>query len=97
MKDRHEYEQAVLPIQEAYHSAFLEKARAAAVRLAKLAGNAGITADDIHDVCPVPKGIDPRVLGGVFKPKELWELVGYQKSRRSKQNHGRPISIWRLR
>lgn len=96
MMDAGEYAKSVLPDQEEKNIYYLDKARAAAIKLAQAKGT--ITIDDVWDVCPPPSGIDPRILGGVFRRVEgfRWEGVGYQKSRRSASNHGRPVAIWSL-
>lgn len=88
------YEQAVLPLQEEAHETWIDRARDVARRLARQRG--AITIDDVRDECPPPEGIDPRVMGSVFKPKKDWICVDYRKSWR-RENHGRPVGIWRLR
>jgi hypothetical protein len=94
-RKRSVYVQGVLPFQELAHADYVARARKAARELSTVRGC--ITIDDVWDVCPVPPGIDPRVLGAVFKGShEQWEAAGYQRSRR-KVNHGRPVAVWRLR
>lgn len=87
------YEQAVLPLQEAAHEEWIETARELAQSIA--AKNGSVTSDDIHEVLPIPGHIDPRIMGAVFKPRRLWHCAGYRASKR-KINHGRPIAIWEL-
>lgn len=53
-----------------------------------------ITINDVRDVCPVPEGVNPKVLGAVFRSNKTWERVGYVASARA---HSRPISQWRLK
>lgn len=88
------YEQAVLPIQEEQHGPWIDRARETALRLVRKYGV--VTIDDVRDHCPPPEGIDPRVMGAVFKPKRMWECVDYRKSWR-RENHSRPIGIWKLK
>ena len=76
----------------------LERTRAAYIAEAlewahgSVDGNGDVTADDIHEVYPVPAGIDPRVLGAVLNPRHF-KLLGYQQSRR-RVNHARRIAVW---
>lgn len=96
-EDANEYGQAVLPLQEEKFEGYLTRAREAAVRLAQEKGQ--ITIDDVWEACPPPRDLDPRVLGGVFRrssPAGEFVIVGYQKSRRTKFNHGRAIAVWKL-
>lgn len=79
---------AVFDQMEQSRRAFLNKARAAAVRLARQNGK--VTVDDVHAECPVPKGLDGRVMGAVFRDRNLWSPVGFRRSTRS-ICHGRPI------
>jgi hypothetical protein len=76
------------------HPDLVERLRDAARRLA--AGGREITSDDVHQACPVPNGVDPRIMGAVFHPRSDWLRTGTKQSRR-RENHGRWISIWRLR
>ncbi len=89
------YVQGVLPLQIKAQPELVEKLRAAARTLA--AGGREITSDDVHEVCPVPPGVDPRIMGAVFHPRSEWQRVGTQPSRRRDANHGRWISRWALR
>ena len=52
-----------------------------------------VTADDIHEHCPPPADIDPRVIGAVLCPRNFF-YVGTVTSRRA-INHGRTIGVWR--
>lgn len=90
----HHYDNNVLEVHEEGHAAWIEKARAAARSFAIAHGV--VTSDDIWEICPPPKGADPRVLGAVFKPRSDWERVDYRPSIR-RQSHGRPVAMWVLR
>ena len=70
---------------------YIEEARAVAKYLAK---HRSITINDVRERCPVPEGINPVVLGAVFRG-DIWVKVGYQMSDR-KVSHGRPIAQWIL-
>ncbi len=52
-----------------------------------------VTVDDVRQICPPPKDIDPRVMGAIFNTPD-WEATGYIKSTR-KTCHGRPIAQFR--
>ena len=65
---------------------WLDRARALARQIAEEQGE--VTADDLHERYPPPKGIDGRIMGSVF---EGMRWVGFTKSRR-KVCHFRPIS-----
>ncbi len=58
---------------------------------AALCAQGEVSADDLHERCPVPPGMDGRVLGAVFKGR--YRLLRYQPSRRP-ECHGRIIPIW---
>lgn len=51
-----------------------------------------LTVDDVRRACPVPEGIDPRVMGAVFK-SPCWEPVQFTNSAR-RTCHKRPIRIF---
>jgi len=53
-----------------------------------------VTSDDVRIARPIPDGVDPRILGAVFRPSKLWLKVGYQPTTMV-QAHGRPIAVWR--
>ncbi len=88
------FEQQVLPIFEESNADLVAKLRRAALELGAK-NPEGITADDIHSVCPIPEGVDPRIMGSAFQ-KALWVKSGWMQSRR-KENHGRPVRIWKRR
>lgn len=50
-----------------------------------------VTADDIHQATPIPDGIDPRVMGAVFRGR--FRVLRHQPSRRSSR-HACPIPVW---
>ena len=76
----------------------LEQARRAWVGRARFAaffivGQRGeVSADDIHEHCPVPEGVDPRAMGAVFR-RGSFRVLRYQPSRRA-INHARLIPVW---
>jgi len=61
-------------------------ARAVAKTIARMRGK--VSADDLNEVYPPPKGVDPRIMGSVFSG---FRCVGYRKSRRAECHH-RPIA-----
>lgn len=89
-----DYDQGVLPLQEKQYPELTRRLRETAVRLAQEKGE--ITADDLHEAFPIPPGVDPRILGAVFR-SGAWVCTGYVKSRRTEKNHGRRIAQWQLR
>src|SRR5262249_32371145 len=84
------YAQEGVPVQIKTHPDLIAKLRATAEALA--ANGVEITSDDIHEVCPIPAGIDPRVMGAAFYPQDKWVRCGWQASRR-KESHHRPVRI----
>lgn len=83
------FEQIVLPLFEEHREDWLDAARMAAVRLGK--SQPVVTIDDVREVCPPPPGVDPRVMGAVFWPRDVWERVGFVSSKR-KACHNRPVA-----
>ena len=74
--------------------AYLSAAEAAGRKLLKR--SARISSVDIAEACPIPEGVEPRVLGALMRrlSRELGlESVGYRRSGR-KKNHDRPIAVW---
>ena len=74
--------------------AYLVAAEKAGRRLLKR--SARISAVDIAEACPIPDGVEPRVLGALMRrlSRELGlEIVGYRPSGR-RRNHDRPIAVW---
>ena len=79
-------EEALSALEEA-RADWLAMARASALEVANQKGF--VTVDDIHRTCPVPKGIDGRVMGAVFNTADF-EAGDFVLSSR-KICHGRPI------
>lgn len=84
---------AALDLLETTRANWLAEARGWALRVAEIDGC--VTADDIHYVCPIPEGVDPRVMGAVFRIKEL-VADGYVPTGRP-EAHARPIQRFVLR
>ena len=87
------FKQQVLPLFETSQPDWLTQARYVARSIA--ASREFVTIDDVRQVCPPPDGVDPRVMGAVFKGKD-WECIGYQKSKRS-ACHNRPIGQFQIK
>lgn len=85
------YHDEILPAQVAAHEDLVLKLRRVAKELAASKPE-GITADDIHAVCPIPPGVDPRIMGAAFE-RGKWVKRGWVASSR-KETHGRPVRIW---
>lgn len=88
------FHQGTLPLFEESQAELVAKLRRVARDLGARNPN-GITSDDIHEVCPLPSTVDPRIMGAVFE-RGLWEKAGTEPSRR-KINHGREIRRWKLK
>ena len=84
---------AALSLLEETRAAWLFSARDFALQVAKIHGS--VCADDIHRLCPIPSGLDPRVMGAVFQIPEL-VADGYVQTKR-RQAHARPIRRFVLR
>ena len=84
---------AALDLLEETRWEWLAEARSNAVGHARAWGS--VTADDIHRRCPIPEGLDPRVMGAVFKIPELVP-DGYVQTKRACA-HARPIRRFVLR
>lgn len=82
----------IQPLFEEQRADFLETARAVARALAFERGE--ITIDDVREHCAPPEGVDPRVMGAVFRTDDF-EAVGYRKSNRTTCHH-RPVAVFRL-
>jgi hypothetical protein len=74
---------------EVTRKAYLDLARAAAIRIAK-EGNGTCTVIDVRSAVPPPDHVDGRVMGAVFNTKQ-WKNIGYEKSPR-RTSHNRPIA-----
>lgn len=72
---------------------WLTMARGAARSVAKARGWA--CSDDVHRICPVPEGMNPKIMGAVFRGPE-WEPDGVVQTTRPVA-HARPIRKWRLK
>jgi hypothetical protein len=72
---------------------WLYRARRAAQDIARR--DATVTIDQVREVCPPPKGVDPRIMGAVFTRKHF-EAIGWIDSRR-KECHFRPIRIFQIK
>ena len=84
---------AALGLLERTRAEWLAYARRYAVLHARLHGS--VCADDTHRRCPIPEGLDPRVMGAVFQIKELVP-DGYVPTKRP-EAHARPIRRFVLR
>jgi hypothetical protein len=78
----------VQPLFEEHRAAFLANARAIALE----SGSRGqpITINDVREHVTLPPGIDPRVMGAVFRTDD-WVNLGYTGSTR-RVCHGRPVA-----
>lgn len=85
--------QQVLDFFEDTRQEILARARTKAREIARMRGEVSI--DDIRELVQIPEHIDPRMFGAVFRGEE-WERIGFRESRR-KENHARPISVFRLK
>lgn len=90
-----DYARDIMPEQEAAHAEWVDRARVIARKIAKAKGE--VSSDDIWRECAPPSGADARVMGAVFAERGAWELVRYQRSERRVANHGRAISVWRIK
>ena len=66
---------------------WIASARDFALGVAKNSGS--VCADDIHRLCPIPEGVDRRVMGAVFMIPEL-VTAGFVQTKRP-EAHARPI------
>ena len=55
-----------------------------------------ITTDDVWALCPIPDGINPKVMGQAFMPRIIWRKMGYRPSARPECNK-RPVTMWQLK
>lgn len=94
LKKDHHFSGAPLRAQAKGSQEWLAMARAWAMARAEERGT--VCADDIWYNVPPPKGLDRRVVIGVFFPREVWEVAGRKPSTRS-ACHGRQIVLYRLR
>jgi hypothetical protein len=82
-----------LSLLETHRPDYLSEARDAARKL--LSERESITIDHVREVCPPPKGIDPRVMGAVFKHADFEPTGEYVQSGRN-TCHRRPIMRFKL-
>ena len=82
--------QEALDLLELHRKEWLAEARATAAFYADLHGS--VTVDDVRALCPIPEGIDGRVMGAVFNTKE-WKAGPFINSRR-RACHRRPIRVF---
>lgn len=80
-------QQSWLDLFKEHRSQYLEEAREKAEQIARQEGY--VTVDMLRAVHPLPKNIDGRVYGAVFKDKRFVS-IGWVKSTR-RISHGRPI------
>jgi hypothetical protein len=76
--------------------ATLVRCTAAALRIALERGE--VSADDVRAVVPIPPGISPKLVGGVFRDLAdagIFCRTGFRNSTRPAA-HARPVSVWRL-
>jgi hypothetical protein len=72
---------------------WLASARAVARHLAYRNGT--VTIDEVRRHCEPPEGIDPRVMGAVFRSADFEATGDYRRSDR-RACHNRPVAIFRL-
>lgn len=90
------FQNEILPLFEEHRGDYLAEARAKAEELAELDPQGICTIEMVRAHCPVPEGVNPNVLGAVFRgPKNRWELIGYVKSNRA-SSHGRRVGVYQL-
>ena len=82
-----------LDLLETHRPDYLSEARDVARKL--LETRASITINDVREICPPPRGIDPRVMGAVFRHKDFEATGQFVLSNRS-TCHGRPIQRFAL-
>lgn len=82
-----------LDLFEIHRVDYLNKARDAARKI--LANKQTITTDDVREACPVPEGVNPKVMGAVFNHPDFKSTGTWVKSRRTIA-HNRPIQVFRL-
>jgi len=82
--------QQAMNLFEATRHEFLEYARWTARKICQEKGH--VTTDDVRELVELPKGIDSRVFGAIFKGNE-WIKTGYTHTK-IKSSHGRPIAVF---
>lgn len=71
-------------IHEMTKADFLRRAREAAVSLLKTRDT--ITIDDVREIVAPPKGMNPNVMGAVFRTSQFRPTGEYVKSKRASSN-----------
>jgi hypothetical protein len=82
-----------LDLLETHRPDYLALARDAARKL--LADRPAITINDVRDICPPPRDIDPRVMGAVFRHADFEPTGEFVLSSRT-TCHRRPIQKFKL-
>jgi hypothetical protein len=82
-----------LAVHERTKPDYLAAARDAARKL--LETRESVTVNDIRAICPPPPGVDPRVMGAIFRHRDFEATGEFVLSSRSECNH-RPIQRFRL-
>ena len=92
------FEAEILPLFEEYRGDWLAEARKVAVNIAMRDPQRRCDIEKVRRECPLPPGVNPNVLGAVFRGRKggEWDLVGYKKSKR-KSSHGRRVGVYYLR
>jgi hypothetical protein len=75
----------IAPSMEEKQSFWLNQARQTAIEVIRQHGQ--VSADDIHNLCPVPDDIEPRIMGCVFKTSQF-KRIGYVAGKRSVRQIG---------
>lgn len=73
-----------------HYGDWVDKARQAAINHARVHGQ--VTSDDLYDICPLPEGAHPNLMGSVWRGIDL-RMIGYAPSRRP-EAHGRIIRVY---
>ena len=90
------FDREILPLFEEYRGDILETMRAKAIEIAMRDPERICTSDMVRAECPLPPGVNPNVMGSLFKGQDnRWKRIGSIPSVR-KQAHGRWIGVYRL-
>lgn len=84
--------QIAMDIFEVTRREFLDYARWTARKICSEKGH--VTSDDVRELVKLPKGVDGRVCGAIFRGTE-WKKTGYTQTKIS-SSHRRPIGIFVL-
>ncbi|MGR8918015.1 MAG: hypothetical protein ACU85V_00230 [Gammaproteobacteria bacterium] len=80
---------------EAGREQYVERAVAELDRMLRVEGRAFVTSEAVRARCPIPEGVEPRVLGAVIREAQRrlgLVRVGWETGRA----HARPIARWAL-